>query len=137
MSSKFGSVEGSGHNVSTVQAEVGVRNVAEEHTPGRVSLVLCIRMVDHVRDEFLQGQLVKQLPKIPVVEGVGGGDNLGDDALAILDGDRGGVLLQSSHLELLQGSPEAEDFKGRCECLSVVQHNEEELSLRPFDLLCL
>ena len=45
--SKIGSVEGSGHNVGTIQAEVGVRNVAEEHTPRRVSLVLFNGMVDH------------------------------------------------------------------------------------------
>ena len=134
MSSKFGSVKGAGHIVTTIQAEFGVRNVAEEHTPGGVSLVLFIGMVDQVRDEFLQGRLVKELPKVPVVEGVGRGDNLGDNALAVLDGDRAGVLLQSSHLELLQGSPEAEGFKGRCECLSVVQHDEEELSPHPFDL---
>ena len=66
-----------------------------------MSLVGVIWMVDQVGNEFLQGQLVKELPKVPVVECVGGGDNLGDDALAVLDGDRGGVLLQSSVLELL------------------------------------
>ena len=93
MSSKFGSVKGAGHIVTTVQAEFEVGSVAEEHTPGRLGLVLCIRMVDHVGDEFLQAQLVKELPKVPIVEVVARGDNLGDDALAILDGDHGGVLL--------------------------------------------
>ena len=100
-----------------------------------MSLVGVIWMVDQVGDEFLQGHLVKELPKVPVVEGAGFGDNLGDDALAVLDGDRGGVLLQSSVLELLQGSPEAEGFKGRCECVSVVQHDEEETPPRLLDVV--